>query len=81
MVQEESRKEFPKEMEKKFEKARKKSLKKGKGELSLEAFLDKEEKACRFYQYRDSILDSAGDWKDCKNRSCGKAGVDREKAK
>lgn len=46
LVQEESRKEFPKEMEKKYEKARKKNLKKGKGELTLEAFLVKEEKSC-----------------------------------
>ena len=46
LVQEESNGEFAKEMEKKFEKAKKRSLKKGKGELSLEEFLDKEEKDC-----------------------------------
>lgn len=57
LVQEESRREFPKEMEKKYEKARKKNLKKGKGELSVETFLEREEKECdrteklRFFYY------------------------------
>lgn len=46
LVSEEMRKDFPEEMEKKLEKARRKSLKKGKGELSVEEFLDKEEKEC-----------------------------------
>lgn len=46
LVQEESRKGMPEEMEKKFQKAREKSLKKGKGELTLEQFLDKEEIEC-----------------------------------
>lgn len=46
LVSEEMRKDFPEEMEKKLEKARRKSLKKGKGELSVEDFLNKEEKEC-----------------------------------
>lgn len=46
LIQEESKKDFPEEMEKKFEKAKKKNLKKGKGELTLGEFLDKEEKEC-----------------------------------
>lgn len=46
LVSEEMRKDFPKEMEKKLEKARRKSLKKGNGELSVEDFLNKEEKEC-----------------------------------
>lgn len=33
-------------MDKRFEEQRKKSVKKGKGELTLEAFLDKEERDC-----------------------------------
>ena len=45
MVKEEAEKSFPAEMEKRFEKAQKRSLKRGK-ELTLEAFLDKEEKDC-----------------------------------
>ncbi len=47
MVNEEVDKEFPAEMEKKFAKAQKKCRKRGKGELSLEAFLEKEEKDVR----------------------------------
>lgn len=47
MVNEEVGKEFPAEMEKKFLKAQKKNLKRGKGELSMEAFLEKEEKDVR----------------------------------
>lgn len=46
LVQEESHKAFPDEMEKKYEKARKKNLRKGKGELPIESFLEKEEKEC-----------------------------------
>lgn len=46
LVQEGSHKEFAEEMEKKYEKARKKNLKKGKGELSVGTFLEKEEKNC-----------------------------------
>ena len=39
-------KEFFKAMDKRFEEQRKKSLKKGNGELTLAAFLDKEERDC-----------------------------------
>lgn len=46
LVQAESQRDIPEEMEKKFKKARKKNLKKGKGELSLEEFIYKEEKEC-----------------------------------
>ena len=46
LVSVEMRKDFPEEMEKKLEKARRKSLKKGNCELSVEEFLDKEEKEC-----------------------------------
>lgn len=57
LVQEESHRGFPKEMEKKYEKARRKSLKKGRGDLSVETFLEREEKECdrteklRFFYY------------------------------
>lgn len=44
LVLKESSSEFAREMEKKYERARKKSVQRGKGELSLEAFLEKEEK-------------------------------------
>lgn len=44
LVKEESSSEFPKEMEKKFAKARQRSIRRGKGELSLEKFLEKEER-------------------------------------
>ena len=40
------KKEYFKAMDKKFEDERKKNVKKGKGELTLETFLDKEEKNC-----------------------------------
>lgn len=46
LVHEDVQKELTPIMEKKYEKARKKSLKKGKGELTMEAFLDKEERDC-----------------------------------
>lgn len=46
LVREEIRKDMSEEMAKKYDKARKRSLKKGKGELTFEAFLDKEEKEC-----------------------------------
>ncbi len=46
LIEQETKKDFPAEMEKKFQKARKKNLKKGKGDLTLEAFLDKEEANC-----------------------------------
>ena len=39
-------KEYFKAMDKRFEAARKKSIKKGNGELTLEAFLDNEERDC-----------------------------------
>ena len=38
--------EYSKVMDKRFEKMRTRSLKKGKGELTLEAFLDNEERDC-----------------------------------
>ena len=38
--------EYFKVMDKRFEEQRKKSIKKGKGELTLEAFLDNEERDC-----------------------------------
>ena len=44
LVQNDVNTEFSTFMEKRFEKAKRKSLKKGKGELTLEAFLDNEEK-------------------------------------
>lgn len=46
MISEDIQKETAKNMEKRFEKAKRKSRKKGKGELSLSAFLDKEERSC-----------------------------------
>lgn len=46
LVYEDILKDMTKEMEKKYEKARRKNLKKGKGDLTLEAFLDREEKDC-----------------------------------
>lgn len=53
LIKDEVREEFPNEMEKKFEKAKRKSLRKGKGELSLEAFLEKEEKDVRLTEKMD----------------------------
>lgn len=46
MVNEEASKTFPAEMEKKYVNANKRSIKRGNGELSLEQFLEKEEKDC-----------------------------------
>lgn len=47
MVKEEVDRTFPDEMEKKYARANARSIKRGKGELSIEAFLEKEEKDCR----------------------------------
>lgn len=46
MVQEGVNKNFPEEMEKKYARANARSIKRGKGELSIEDFLQKEEKEC-----------------------------------
>lgn len=47
MVNAEFSKTFPAEMEKKYANANRRSIKRGKGPLSMEAFLVKEEKDCR----------------------------------
>lgn len=46
LVGEEMKNSTPEEMEKKYQRANKRSIRQGKGELTMEAFLDKEEKAC-----------------------------------
>ena len=50
LVQNEVIKELDDTMMKRFEKGKKKNLKKGKGELSFEEFLDKEEKSCNLVE-------------------------------
>lgn len=46
LVGEEMKNSTPEEMEKKYQRANKRSIRQGKGELGMEEFLEKEEKAC-----------------------------------
>lgn len=67
LVSMEMDKDFPDTMDLKYMAANKRSIKKGKGELSMEAFLEKEEKDCRltektapFYYLFPIVITAAG---------------------